>query len=31
LFPEYLDGWVDEINPVRVIDEFVDARSILLN
>ena len=25
LFPEYLENWVDENNPVRVIDVFVDA------
>jgi transposase len=25
LFPEYLENWVDESNPVRVIDVFVDA------
>jgi transposase len=25
LFPECLDDWVDENNPVRVIDAFVDA------
>ena len=25
LFPECLDDWVDEDNPVRVIDAFVDA------
>ena len=25
LFPECLDDWVDENNPVRVIDVFVDA------
>jgi transposase len=25
LFPESLDDWVDENNPVRVIDTFVDA------
>src|SRR6187399_146917 len=24
LFPEYLEDWVDEENPVRVIDVFVD-------
>ena len=24
LFPEYLEDWVDENNPVRVIDVFVD-------
>jgi len=25
LFPERLDDWVDENNPVRVIDAFVEA------
>ena len=25
LLPECLDGWIDEENPVRVIDAFVDA------
>jgi hypothetical protein len=25
LFPEYLDDCIDEDNPVRVIDVFVDA------
>ncbi|MBL0407927.1 hypothetical protein JKG68_28930 [Microvirga aerilata] len=25
LFPESLDDWVDENNPVRAIDAFVDA------
>ena len=25
LLPECLDDWVDENNPVRVIDAFVDA------
>jgi len=24
LFPERLDDWVEEENPVRVIDAFVD-------
>jgi hypothetical protein len=24
LFPDYLDEWVDENNPVHVIDAFVD-------
>jgi len=24
LLPEYLDDWVDESNPVRVVDAFVD-------
>jgi transposase len=25
LFPECLDDWIDENNPVRVIDVFVDT------
>ena len=25
LFPEYLEDWVGEENPVRVIDVFVDG------
>ena len=25
LLPECLDDWVDESNPVRVVDVFVDA------
>jgi transposase len=25
LLPEYLDDWIDEDNPVRVIDAFVEA------
>jgi hypothetical protein len=25
LLPECLDDWIDEENPVRVIDVFVDA------
>ena len=25
LLPECLDDWIDESNPVRVIDAFVDA------
>src|ERR687898_3270499 len=25
MFPECLDDWIDEENPVRVIDAFVDA------
>ena len=25
LLPEYLDDWVDESNPVRAVDVFVDA------
>ena len=24
LFPECLDDWIDEDNPVRVIDVFID-------
>jgi transposase len=28
LLPESLDDWVDESNPVRVIDAFVDALDI---
>ncbi len=24
MFPEWLDDWIDEDNPVRVIDVFVD-------
>ena len=24
LFPEQLDDWIDEDNPVRVVDVFVD-------
>jgi hypothetical protein len=24
LFPDFLDDWVDENNPVRAIDAFVD-------
>src|SRR5687767_158228 len=28
LFPENLDDWVDENNPVRVIDAFVDALAL---
>ena len=24
LFPEYLEDWIDEDNPVQVIDAFVD-------
>jgi hypothetical protein len=28
LFPECLDDWVDEANPVRVIDAFVDALNL---
>ena len=25
LFPECMDDWIDEDNPVRVIDAFVDV------
>jgi transposase len=25
LLPECLDDWIDENNPVRIIDAFVDA------
>ena len=25
LFPECLDDWIDEDNPVRVVDAFVEA------
>ena len=25
LFPECLEDWIDEDNPARVIDAFVDA------
>src|SRR5215203_3376190 len=28
LFPECLDDWVDEDNPVRVVDAFVDALAL---
>jgi transposase len=28
LFPECLDDWVDENNPVRVIDAFVDTLAL---
>jgi transposase len=28
LLPECLDDWVDENNPVRVIDAFVDALNL---
>jgi transposase len=28
LLPERLDDWVDESNPVRVIDAFVDALNV---
>src|SRR5215468_9185498 len=27
LLPECLDDWVDESNPVRAVDVFVDARA----
>jgi transposase len=29
LLPECLDDWVDEDNPVRAIDAFVDALDLL--
>jgi hypothetical protein len=29
LFPECLDDWVDENNPVRVIDAFVDMLDLI--
>jgi transposase len=28
LFPEYLEDWIDENNPVRVIDVFVDELNL---
>jgi transposase len=28
LFPESLDDWLDENNPVRVIDTFVDPLNL---
>ena len=28
LLPESLDDWVDESNPIRVIDAFVDALNV---
>ena len=28
LFPERLDDWVEEDNPVRVVDVFIDALRI---
>jgi transposase len=28
LLPECLDDWIDEENPVRVIDLFVDAQDL---
>jgi transposase len=28
LLPECLDDWVDESNPVRVVDAFIDARNL---
>jgi transposase len=30
LFPEYLEDWVDEDNPVRVIDAFVERLDLLM-
>ena len=29
LFPDRLEDWVDEENPVRVIDAFVDAVDLI--
>ena len=29
LFPERLDDWVDEGNPVRAVDVFVDALDLV--
>ena len=31
LLPESLEDWVDESNPVRVIDAFVDALAMREN
>jgi transposase len=31
LFPECLDDWIDEDNPVRVIDVFVDELDRLIS
>ena len=28
LFPECLEDWIDEVNPVRVIDVFVDELNL---
>jgi hypothetical protein len=28
LFPEYLEDWINEDNPVRAIDAFVDKLSL---
>jgi transposase len=28
MLPECLDDWVDEINPVRAVDAFVDALNL---
>jgi transposase len=28
LLPEYLDAFIDDSNPVRVIDAFVDALNL---
>jgi hypothetical protein len=28
LFPEYLEDWIDENNPVQVIDAFVDELAL---
>jgi transposase len=30
LFPECLDDWIDEDNPVRVVDAFVEAVDLQL-
>ncbi len=29
LFPECLDDWIDENNPIRVIDVFVDELDLV--
>jgi transposase len=29
LLPECLDDWIDENNPVRVIDAFVEALNLI--
>ena len=29
LFPECLEDWIDEDNPVRVVDAFVDKLDLL--
>jgi hypothetical protein len=28
LFPDRLEDWIDEDHPVRMIDAFVDARTL---